>query len=84
MTAMMSAVMGPAPGVLADAVRLPAPGAPADLYPRMTRMAQRVGAQVAVQTSGRALSCVLEHTADAAPDLLTLNARQFAEATGCP
>lgn len=84
-TAMMSAVMGACPGAswLTLCGSLP-PGAPADLYPRMTRMAQRVGAQVAVQTSGRALSCVLEHTADAAPDLLTLNARQFAEATGVP
>lgn len=84
-TAMMSAVMGACPGAswLALCGSLP-PGAPADLYPRMTRMAQGVGVQVAVQTSGQALEVVLEHAADAPPDLLTLNARQFAEATGVP
>lgn len=82
-TAMLSAVMGATPGAswLALSGSLP-PGAPLDLYPRMIRMARGVGVRVALQTGGLALARVLDPRVGTPPDLLTLNARQFAEATG--
>lgn len=82
-TAMVSTVMASCPGAdwLALCGSLP-PGSPADLYVRMARAARGVGVQVAIQTSGGSLESVLAHASSDAPDLLTMNMRQFAEVTG--
>ena len=81
-TSMVSAVMASCPGAswLALCGSLP-PGAPVDLYQRLTRLAQDVGVKVALQTTGPALQSALGHPDDA-PDLLVLNTRQLGEATG--
>ena len=81
-TSMVSAVMASCPGAtwLALCGSLP-PGAPVDLYQRLTQLAHDVGVKVAVQTTGPALQSALARP-DAAPDLLVLNSRQLGEATG--
>ncbi|WP_232549610.1 1-phosphofructokinase family hexose kinase [Propioniciclava soli] len=82
-TAMVSTIMASSPGAdwLALCGSLP-PGSPADLYVRMGRAAHGVGVKVAVQTSGGSLDSVVSHADTDAPDLLTMNMRQFAEVTG--
>lgn len=82
-TAMVSTVMASCPGAdwLALCGSLP-PGSPADLYVRMGRAARGVGVKVAVQTSGGSLESVLAHAPKDAPDLITMNMRQFTDATG--
>lgn len=81
-TSMVSTVMASCPGAswLALCGSLP-PGAPVDLYQRLTRLAQDVGVKVSLQTTGPALQSALSHPEDA-PDLLVLNTRQLGEATG--
>jgi len=66
-----------APGVLAASGSLP-PGAPADFYPALVRLAHDAGIPVIVDTSGSGILAA----AEAGADLLKPNHHELEEATG--
>lgn len=58
------------------------PGAPDDYYAQLAARLRATGSQVAVDTSGAALSALVEQLAEAAPDVMKPNGDELASLTG--